>query len=205
MNNKTEDKIDIYKIDNKNEMLEYYKNWSNNYNKDMVDWNYVAPTRAIKLFVKYVVDKESFILDAGCGTGAVGKSLKELGYYNIDGLDFSQSMLNLVPIGIYNDLILANLNESLNIQLNKYDSVICVGTLTFGHVKPHSLLNIIKIIKPGGYFCFTINEGVYKKYKFDKTIFKFESDSIFKIKEKIFDDYIVNKQVKSWNFIVEIL
>ena len=203
--NKIEDKIDIYKIEDKNEMLLYYKKWSKQYNKDMVDWNYVAPLKATKLLSKYVKNKDANILDAGCGTGLVGIILNHMGYYNICGLDFSKSMISLVPKKIYKKLFISNLNNKLKFSSKKFDAIICVGTFTYGHVKDNAMSEISKKIKKGGYFCFTINEGVYKKYNFNKTIKKLEYQNLWKIIEKSFDDYIIAKRVKSWNFIVKIL
>jgi len=96
-------KLDIYKINTSEELLKYYQNWTDNnkYNKDMVDWNYTAPQETVSVLKKYALSKNSNILDAGCGTGLVGIELKKYSYLNIEGVDFSQSMLDLVPQNIY--------------------------------------------------------------------------------------------------------
>jgi len=90
-------KLDIYKIKTTEELLKYYQNWTdkNKYNKDMVDWKYTAPQETVSVLKKYALNKNSKILDAGCGTGLVGIELKKYGYSNIEGVDFSQSMLDL--------------------------------------------------------------------------------------------------------------
>ena len=36
----------------------------------------------------------------------------------------------------------------------------CVGTFTFGHVKPQALDEFVRITKKDGLICFTINEGI---------------------------------------------
>ena len=46
----------------------------------------------------------------------------------------------------------------------------CVGTFTFGHVKPQALDEFVRITKKDGLICFTINEGIYVEYGFDKKI-----------------------------------
>ena len=96
-------KLDIYKIKKPEELLKYYQDWTekNKYNKDMVDWNYTAPQETVSVLRKYALDKNYKILDAGCGTGLVGIELKKYDYSNIEGVDFSQSMLDLVPQNIY--------------------------------------------------------------------------------------------------------
>ncbi len=47
---------------------------------------------------------EHALLDAGCGTGLVGIELKKNGFDNLDGADFSQKMLDLIPKDIYQNL-----------------------------------------------------------------------------------------------------
>ena len=103
MKKNVDDKLDIYKITTSKELLKYYQDWTkkNKYNQDMVDLNYVAPKETVLILKKYVLDNNCKILDAGCGTGLVGIELKKCGYSNIEGVDFSQSMLDLVPQDIY--------------------------------------------------------------------------------------------------------
>jgi len=113
-------KLDIYKIKKPEELLKYYQDWTDNnkYNKDMVDWNYTAPQETVSVLRKYALNKNSKILDAGCGTGLVGIELKKYGYSNIEGVDFSQSMLDLVPQNIYQKIEKIDLNKPLKFKNN---------------------------------------------------------------------------------------
>ena len=58
---------------------------------------------------------------------------------NIEGVDFSQNMLGLVPNGLYKKIEKIDLNKLLKFKDNTYDVVMCVGTFTYGHVKTSSL------------------------------------------------------------------
>ena len=60
--------------------------------------------------------------------------------------------------------------KSLEIENNTYGAIMCVGTFTFGHVKPPALDEFIRITKNKGLICFTINEGIHEEYGFDKKI-----------------------------------
>ena len=201
------DKLDIYKIKTSEELLKYYQNWTNNnkYNKDMVDWNYTAPQETVSVLKKYALNKNSKILDAGCGTGLVGIELKKYGYSNIDGVDFSQNMLNLVPQGIYKKIEKVDLNKLLKFKNNTYDVVMCVGTFTYGHVMPKALDELIRITKNKGLICFTINEGIYEDYGFDNKIKELSSNKSWNIKEFFKSDYITNKKVEAWLCLAKVI
>ena len=200
-------KLDIYKIKKPEELLKYYQDWTDNnkYNKDMVDWNYTAPQETVSVLKKYALNKNSKILDAGCGTGLVGIQLKKYGYLNIEGVDFSQSMLDLVPQNIYKKIEKIDLNKPLKFKNNIYDIVICVGTFTYGHVKPHALDEIIRITKNKGLICFTINEGIYEEYGCDKKIKELTNNKLWNIKEFFKSNYITTKDVEAWLCLAEII
>ena len=196
----TDNKIPIYQLKSKEKVLDYYDNWTKKgqYNKDMVIWNYEAPKNTTSLLNKHAVDKKINILDAGCGTGLVGKELKKYGYSNLTGVDFSQSMLDLIPTGIYHTIDLIDLNEPLKYEDNTFDAIMCVGTFTYGHVKAHALNEFIRIIKNKGLICFTINEGIYKEYEFDKKINELTTTNQWEIIELSKSTYIVNKNIEAW-------
>lgn len=198
MNKKIDQILDIYDIDKSEEIINYYKKWAKNFDCDMLEWNYQAPEIASKLLDSYLNDKNTKILDAGCGTGLVGQILKKLGHQNIDGIDFSQAMLDKIPNNLYKTLKKADLNKKININTLTYDSIICVGTFTYGHVRPHALSELIRITKINGYICFTVNEGVYNKYGFNKKILELENNKIWKILRNEKSKYLVNKNVECW-------
>ena len=207
MKKDTSNKLDIYKLKTSEELLKYYQDWTDNnkYNKDMVDWNYTAPQETVSVPRKYALNKNSKILDAGCGTGLVGIELKKYDYLNIEGVDFSQSMLDLVPQNIYQKIEKIDLNKPLKFKNNIYDVVMCVCTFTYGHVKPHALDEIIRITKNKGLICFTINEGIYEEYGFDKKIKELTNNKLWNIKEFFKSNYITTKDVESWLCLAEII
>ena len=199
-------KIPIYQINTSKEVLKYYKKWTakEKFNKDMVEWDYTAPVNAVSLITRYALKKNIKILDAGCGSGLVGIEMHKNGYNNIDGVDLSQDMINLIPKGIYQNLEVANLNKPLKCENNKYDLLMCVGTFTYGHVKPQALNEMIRITKNKGFICFSVNEGVREEYGFDKKIIKLIDNQSWNIKEYFKSTYIRTKDVSAWYCLAEI-
>ena len=202
-----ENKVPIYKLKTTEEIMKYYDEWGtdNKYDKDMIEWDYTGPKETVNTFKKYANNKEIKIYDAGCGTGLVGVELKKNGYTNFDGVDLSEKLLDLVPNGLYRNLSKADLNKPLNISDNKYDAILCVGTFTFGHVKPQALDEFIRIVKNKGLICFTINEGIYEEYGFDKKINELTEKNLWKKKEFFKSNYISSKNVNAWLGLYEVI
>ena len=202
-----ENKIPIYKLKTTDEIMKYYDDWGieNKYDKDMEDWNYTGPKETSKIFDKYAANKNINIYDAGCGTGLVGIELKKFGFKNFHGADLSQKLLDLVPKDLYKTLDKTDLNKTINKNDNSYDAVMCVGTFTFGHVKPHALDEFLRITKNKGLICFTINEGIHEEYGFDKKIEQLNKDHLWKKLEFFKSDYIASKDVNAWLGLYEVI
>ena len=200
-------KIPIYKLKAGKEVEDYYDEWTveNKYDKDMVDWNYTGPKETTEVFIKHEKNKDAKIYDAGCGTGLVGVELKKYGFSNFYGADLSQKLLDLVPKELYKKLDKVDLNKPIDDQDNAYDAVMCVGTFTFGHVKPPALDEFIRITKNKGLICFTINEGIHEEYGVDKKIEDLKNQNKWKKIEFFKSNYIASKDVNAWLGLYEVL
>ena len=200
-------KIPIYKLKTTKEVMNFYDDWGgqDKYNKDMVDWNYSGPKETVNTFKKYAANKDILIFDAGCGTGLVGKELKKFGYNNFHRADLSKTLLDTIPKNLYKKLDKIDLNKSLKIKDNYYDAVMCVGTFTYAHVKPNALDEFVRITKNKGFICFTINEGIYEKYGFDKKIKKLKDKNKWKEVEFFKSNYIASKDVNAWLGLYEVI
>jgi len=199
-------KIPIYKLKTTDEVMKYYDEWGDKdkYNKDMVDWNYTGPKETTEIFDKYEKNKDILIFDAGCGTGLVGLELKKYGFKHFHGADLSQTLLDSVPNNLYQKLTKVDLNKKIEAKDNSYDAVMCVGTFTFGHVKPNALDEFVRITKAGGLICFTVNEGIHEEYGFDKKITSLKENNKWKELEFFKSDYIASKDVNAWLGLYEV-
>ena len=193
-------KVPIYKLKTTDEVMKYYDEWGekDKYNKDMVEWNYTGPQETVDVFRRYTENKEMLIFDAGCGTGLVGLQLKKFGFKYFHGADLSQKLLDTVPKQLYQKLIKVDLNKPIDVKDNFYDAIMCVGTFTFGHVKPQALDEFVRVTKKNGLICFTINEGIYKDYGFDKKIENLKQENKWDELEFFKSDYIASKDVNAW-------
>ena len=105
----------------------------------------------------------------------------------------------------YSNKIPHNYSKTIKIENNTYDAIMCVGTFTFGHVKPHALDEFIRISKNKSLICFTINEGIYEEYGFDNKIKELSNNKSWDVKEFFKSDYIVNKDVNAWLCLAKVI
>jgi predicted TPR repeat methyltransferase len=182
----------VLKATSKEELAKAYGEWAGQYDRDLVDeMGYVAPAIASQLLQEYVDDKQVRILDAGCGTGLVGATLHQSGYYNLEGFDYSVDMLERAKDkGVYTRLHQGDLTGRLDLPGNSYDAIISVGTFTCGHVGPEAFDELVRITKPEGHLCFTVRDQAWEEDNYRFAMNKLENSGVWKRLEEKTTDYI---------------
>jgi len=199
------DNLDLTHSHNDEDLQDVYKEWAPAYDHDNDNLlGTVSQPLSVQIFQEYIEDKSLRIIDVGCGTGLVGVELENSGFTNFDGIDISQEMIDIAKQRGYSKLFIGSLNESLPFESNEYDAAFCVGVFTHGHVGSDRLDELVRIVKPGGIICFTINEEVYELYGFNSKIQKLESENVLKVIEVRKNDYMVKKNVKGLYCLVEV-
>jgi SAM-dependent methyltransferase len=107
-------------------------------------------------------------------------------------------MLEIAKSRGYRHLSLGSLQNKLPYEKDAYDAVFCVGVFTHGHVNSNGLDELIRITKKNGFIIFTINEGVYEDYQFDKKIPLMEKEGLIKVINFEKKDYMTKKNVKGY-------
>jgi ubiquinone/menaquinone biosynthesis C-methylase UbiE len=161
----------VFAAKNTEESRRLYDEWATTYDSDMQAHDFTAPrlvaegvARGLKLNHLHrdpsQVLKGLRILDAGCGTGTVGTELAKMGAEHIDGLDISEGMLEVArKTGAYKDLRIADLTKKLEIEDGAYDSLVCCGTFTHGHLGAEPLAEFVRVVKCGGVIVATVLES----------------------------------------------
>lgn len=193
--NKTLDKV--YTATNHDELMDAYKDWAADYDSDTVgSFGYVAHIASAKALDEVLQDTNARILDAGCGTGLVGEVLQEMGYSNMDALDYSQEMLDEAERkGVYKRYMQADLSKPLNLPDNCYDAIVCTGTFTYGHVDASAFNELVRVTRPGGAIVFTIRDGAYQEYGYRARMIDLERDNSWELMSMYDEDYLKNEDV----------
>ena len=196
---KNYENLDLKDAKNDNRLTEVYRDWAKKYDYDNDHvLGTVSQPKSVNLLSTRLKDKTAKIIDVGCGTGLVGEKLKAKDFIYFDGLDISKDMLSIAKSRGYRNLFLGSLNKELPVLDDAYDAAMCIGVFTHGHVSSDRFNELCRIVKPGGYVCFTINEGVFEEYGFKEMIAEFQLNKVWEVISLYKDDYMTLENVKGY-------
>jgi len=176
----------------KEELAKAYDEWAELYDQDLIDeMGYLAPELACQQLLRHLENVHAKILDAGCGTGLVGSYLFGQGYHNLEGFDYSASMLaQAEKKGVYSALHHGDLTKPLDLPDKDYTAIISVGTFTCGHVGPEAFNELIRITRPGGYICFTVRDKAWEEDDYHKAMNDITRRGLWNLIEEKTTNYI---------------
>ncbi|KAK6183208.1 hypothetical protein SNE40_010733 [Patella caerulea] len=186
------------------ESIQYYTSWCVGYEKDLSKGEtYNGPIEAAKAVGKlFPADRENVkILDIAAGTGYVGEELRDIGFVQIDALEPSEGMLEIARSkGIYQNHILDILGgTNYIIENDYYDCTAVSGGMGEGHIPCTGILEMIRIVKPGGVVAIAMREE-YLNYveeyqnKLEPLMEELEKAGIWeKIDRTVYENHFVGK------------
>jgi predicted TPR repeat methyltransferase len=136
------------------ELRRRYDLWASKYDEDIGHAeDYLGPLATAEVAKSFIAE-DARILDAGAGTGLSGAALKEAGFQDLVGLDFSAKMLAVAERkGVYRETIVADLGRRTSLADDSFDAVVTVGTTS--QMPPESLAEFVRVVRPGGRIIFT--------------------------------------------------
>ncbi len=157
----------VYGARNNLELEERYNQWAKNYDEDLdEDFGWLGPALALEACKQYL-PTDARILDAGAGTGLVGKMLAEAGFHRLTAIDMSPGMLEEARSkAVYRDLHRMVLGGKLDFPDDSFDAVVSIGVLTLGHAPARSLDELVRVTRPGGFVIFTLRPDLYENAGF---------------------------------------
>jgi SAM-dependent methyltransferase len=162
-----------------------YDEWSQTYEQDLVgNLGYTGHLIAANALAKFAPDKAASIIDIGCGTGLVGQTLKTLGYSHLDGIDFSEEMLNVARLkAIYRKLVFGDLMKKTVIETDAYKAAVCAGSFAPGHLGPECYREIIRLVEPGSPIVIFMNGAHFVEGDYQSHIDRLEQSKVWEIVE----------------------
>lgn len=178
----------VYALKSPEECEATYDEWAATYEHDTTEgMGYAAPEHAAERLSRLLTGRpRAEILDAGCGTGLVGAALAGHGLQVIDGLDLSTAMLDKArDKGVYRNLGKADLTRRLPVEDGSYDAVICVGTMTEGHVGPEAFDELVRAARPGAPIVVTVLEGIWEPSGYKAKVEALEQAGAVRLEENV--------------------
>lgn len=146
-----------------------YRDWAGTYDEDVFGrLGFTGSARMAELLVAHLPDPTAPVLDLGCGTGAVGRRLAELGLTTIDGVDLSPEMLAVAAqTGAYRRLAVVDLTAAdVDIDVGgPYAATVSAGTFTSGHVGPSVVPRLLAAVQPGGVIAWVVGAAVWPAFE----------------------------------------
>ena len=163
-----------------------YRDWAETYDGTMMDGlAYVSPMKIAALLAEHVTDRDTRVLDVGCGTGLLATFLGEQGFGRIDGLDYSAEMLAVAQAkGRTGQSFLRDLNEPLNMDGERFGAMASTGTFTHGHVGGGCLPGLFELLEQGGLLVCTVHQDVWDAGGFGETLAQLEDAGAVEIVER---------------------
>ena len=119
----------------------------------------IIQKKVVKKLLQKVTDKPKNILDLGCGSGTVCKSI-DWEYESFTGVDFASGMLELHPKSSKVDSLYGNFNDQVlfeNLLVKKYDYIISASALQWAKDLDMVFKNIKCLSAPIALAIFTSN------------------------------------------------
>lgn len=105
-------------------------------------------------FIEKYMEKESKVIDIGCGSGYGTFKLQQAGF-DATGIDVSQKMIELATEQFQNESInyfVCNISELVH-KPEKYDGIVAINVLEWTENPAEAISNLHTILNDDGYLC----------------------------------------------------
>ncbi len=185
-----------YGLQNTADTQQFYQRWASDYDQHMVTkLGYRSPRLVARNLTHHLRDVDAEILDIGCGTGLTSEYLHETGFRRIDGIDLTDEMLKKSrERGIYRHLFKADLNKPIDLPDRSYDALLSSGTFTRGHVGPEPFDELARLMRPGGFFSFSVHVDIWESGGFSEAIARLTREGVFVVLEQKQDIFFESQE-----------
>jgi len=136
-----------YKLETAEQTKQLYQEWAPTYDQELKEHGYASPRRAADALAACGADLNAAVLDIGCGSGVSGECLRERGFTNLHGSDFSAEMLAQAELKeIYTKLHLADFSAPFDFIHTPFKNMTAVGVFSIGHAGPDVLGTVIQLM-----------------------------------------------------------
>lgn len=178
-----------------------YSHWEKIYQHQDNDFR----SYSIKILIKNMLDKNTPVIDLGCGTGAQIMYLAKEGF-DATGVDESEEMLNMARdqarnLKITNVKFIQSTLKELVEEDKTYPQIICLDVIEHIENDDDALKHINKLLSPGGKLVLTVPAHQYLYSKRDEDIGHYRRYSKYELLEKMRNAGFSINRCRYWNFL----
>ncbi|XP_064111940.1 uncharacterized methyltransferase Sca_1399-like [Macrobrachium nipponense] len=184
-------------------VIEAYSEWAQHFNEIFDSLNYIGHKLVANQAAARIPQEKRGalkVIDIAAGTGRVGRLLRDKGFSNIDALEPSKGMLDVLQkTGAYTNTYAEFLGVGQNsVPEDMYDVLVMSGGFAEGHIPVSGIDDMIRITKPGGLVIIAMRKSylLCEEYKDRLIPYMDEMERQGKwIKEDVefVDEYVVNE------------
>jgi predicted TPR repeat methyltransferase len=141
-----------------------FDDFSSHYDETMLDKLHYRAHVHLRELAERVLPRRTppwRVLDLGCGTGLVGEAFRDLAAGGrLDGIDIAPRMVEAARArGIYDDLILGDLETVLHAPGSTYELILAADTMIYiGDLAP-TFSGVAKRLEPEGFYIFAVESA----------------------------------------------
>lgn len=193
-----------YSLASAGQTKQLYKDWAETYDEEIMANGYSSPVRIAEALAKCGAALESPVLDVGCGTGVSGLFLRDAGFTDLHGSDFSSEMLALAEEkSLYTQLHLADLNDPFEFVKTPFSTIAAIGVLAPGHAGPDIIETVINLLPVGGLFGFSMNDHTLENEGYNAEITRIIQEKRIRIRWQDYGDHLPKIHLNSMIMVLE--
>jgi predicted TPR repeat methyltransferase len=185
------------------ETLQLYAEWAESYDADIESWGYATPERICAALADRLDDRETPILDFGCGTGYSGRALKSFGFTTLDGTDVSSDMIAVARTrGIYRRLWVSEPGDP-GASPGDYRVITAMGVISKGAAPADMLRPVLTALAPGGLLALSYNDATLQDPAYTDAMAAVLREGLARTIFEEYGDHLPGKDMKSTVYILE--
>lgn len=194
-----------YKVEDTAQTKKFYEDWAATYDQEIAENGYATPRRCAEALAQVLKDRDAPILDIGCGTGLSGLALREVGFTTIDGTDLSPEMLKAAEArkGLYRKTWEADLAHPFPFEPGTYKAIAAMGVLATNHAPASTIDDILRVLKAGGLFVFSLNDHTLKDPSYESRILEYVDCGAARLLFRDYGEHLPGINMKSNVYVLE--
>ena len=193
-----------YKLANAGATKDLYRDWAATYDEEITANGYASPVRTAEALVKSGAPLDGPVLDIGCGSGVSGLFLRDAGFTELHGSDFSPEMLALAQEkGLYKSLNHADLRDPCEFVTEPFPVIAAIGVLAPGHAGPEVIETVLGLLTEGGLFGFSMNDHTLENPDYLSEINRLVREKRIRVRWQDYGDHLPGIELNSMIVVLE--